>query len=272
MDPGNLDAALGAWKAGTSGPYPRPVSAHTYDFHGVAPDQNEFVLLGRSFTGGGCSKVGNDVGGPIAHFDLAKQVWSFSADPTTAKFTDGLAATGFDPPTRKFISLGSTGLSIYDPAARTMRHVADTLPSAAGKAVDVTSLGYANHMVYFPPQDTFYYFGRGAPVATYALKLDRAAPAQSTLDPVATSGPTSPHQEPAYDYDATNQIIGGGVASDTFYVFNPASKLWSSQAIVGGKPGTLAFHALRYDPVDNVFIFVTDYASGQHTWAYRYKN
>jgi hypothetical protein len=271
MGPTNLDATLGAWKAGAGGPYPRPVSAHTYDFHGVAPEQNEFILLGRSFTGGGCSQVGNDVGGPIAHFDLAKQTWSFSTDAGTSKFTDGLAATALDPVTRKFVSLGTAGLSLYDPAKRTMQHVADTLPSAAGKAVSSDSLGYANHMVYFPPLDTFYYFLRGATVATYALKLDRASLAQSTLDAVTTQGPSSPHQEPAYDYDSTNQLIGGGVSSSTFYAFNPASKTWSSQAITGGKPGTLAFHALRYDPVDNVFIFITDYASGQHTWAYRYK-
>jgi putative transposon-encoded protein len=38
----------------------------------------------------------------------------------------------------------------------------------------------------------------------------------------------------------------------------------------GSSVGTLAFHALDYDPVDNVFIFITDSASGRRTWAYRY--
>lgn len=271
MAPFNLDSALGAWKMGPSGPYPRPISAHTYDFHGVAVEQNEFVLLGRLFTGGSCSGVGNDVNGPIAHFDLTAQTWSFSADPKTSGFVANMSATALDPMMNKFIALGTGGLSVYDAAKRTMQHVADTLPSGAGKAVAIDSLGYANHMVYFPPLDTFYYFLRGAPVATYALKLDRANLAQSTLDVVATQGPTSPHQEPAYDYDATNHVIGGGVTDNTFYVFDPMSKTWSSQAITGGMPGVLAFHALRYDPVDNVFIFVTDYVSGQHTWAYRHK-
>jgi hypothetical protein len=271
MGPSNLDSALGAWKAGPSGPYPRPISAHTYDFHGVAVEQNELVLLGRLFTGGSCSGVGNDVSGPIAHFDLAAQTWSFSADPKTSGFVANMSATALDPTMNKFIALGTGGLSVYDAATRTMQHVADTLPSAVGKAVAIDSLGYANHMVYFPPLDTFYYFLRGAPVATYALNLDRVNLAQSTLDVVLTQGPTSPHQEPAYDYDATNHVIGGGVADSTFYVFDPMSKTWSSQAIAGGMPGVLAFHALRYDPVDNVFIFVTDYVSGQRTWAYRYK-
>jgi hypothetical protein len=37
----------------------------------------------------------------------------------------------------------------------------------------------------------------------------------------------------------------------------------------GGAVGSMAFHALGYDPVNNVFVFVTDYPSGRHTWAYR---
>jgi hypothetical protein len=40
----------------------------------------------------------------------------------------------------------------------------------------------------------------------------------------------------------------------------------------GGNPGNIAFYALAYDAPDNVFIFVTDYDSGMHTWAYRLKN
>jgi hypothetical protein len=271
MTPANLDSALGAWKAGPSGPYPRPLSAHTYDFLGVAVAQNEFILLGRSFTGGSCSGVGNDEKGPIAHFSLTAQAWTFSADTTTVSFSGNMSGTEFDPVGGFFVSLGQTGLSTYDPVARTMRHVADTLPSAGGTAVDMGALSYANHLVYFPPQDTFYFFARGTPVGTYALKLDRAKLDQSTLDTVTTQGPTSPHQEPGYDYDSHNAIIGGGVNAGTFYAFDPATKTWTSSVVAGGTPGTQAFHALGYDPVNNVFVFVTDYASGQHTWAYRYK-
>ena len=38
----------------------------------------------------------------------------------------------------------------------------------------------------------------------------------------------------------------------------------------GKSIGTVAFHALKYDPVDNVFLFLTDYRSGWRMWAYRY--
>ncbi len=127
-------------------------------------------------------------------------------------------------------------------------------------------------MTYFPPTDTFYYFTRGAPVQTYALKLNRASPTQSTLDRVATTGPTSDHGEPVYAYDSHNQLLGGAVLASTFYAFDPASHTWTAHAIQGGTPGDEAFLALGYDPVNNVFIFVTDYNSGAHTWAFRLKN
>lgn len=39
----------------------------------------------------------------------------------------------------------------------------------------------------------------------------------------------------------------------------------------GNTIGTLAYHAIDYDPVDAVFVFITDYTSGRRVWAYRYK-
>jgi hypothetical protein len=102
-----------------------------------------------------------------------------------------------------------------------------------------------------------------------ALTLDRADPASSTLETVATDGPSSPHDEPGYDYDSVNAIIGGGVHENTFYAYDPITSMWSSHAIQGAAPGTQAFHALGYDPVSNVFVFRSDSGTGQHTWAFR---
>ena len=64
-----------------------------------------------------------------------------------------------------------------------------------------------------------------------------------------------------------NRIIGGGIYKGKFYAFDPLTKRWTSQTIQGGSPGSMVYHAIDYDPVDNVFIFI----SGRHTWAYRYK-
>jgi hypothetical protein len=40
------------------------------------------------------------------------------------------------------------------------------------------------------------------------------------------------------------------------------------EAIQGGAPGSQAFHAITYDDVNNVYVFVTD---RRETWAYRYR-
>lgn len=268
MVAGNLDAALGAWNMGASGPYPRPLSIHSYDLNAFSPERNEFILISRSFTGGYCNTVGNDVGGPIAHYGMASGAWSFSdTEPSHS-----IAASELDPMTGLIVVLGSDGLKLYDPTARSYTDQLDSLEDAAGGAFDVTSLGYANHLVYFPPNDTFYYFMRGQPVSVVALKLDRATPASSTLERIATDGPSSPHDEPGYDYDTVSELIGGGVHQNSFYAFDPLSGTWSQHAIQGAAPGTQAFHALGYDPVNNVFVFRSDASTGQHTWAFRLRN
>jgi hypothetical protein len=264
MTPDNLDDALGAWLSGTGGPYPRPVSAHTYDFVAFAPAQNELVLLGRAFTGGYCSGVGNDVSGPIAHFDLAGGTWSFSADPSSLGFVDNLAGAEYDPMSELFVSLGAGGVALYDPATREVVASIDGIDGA-----DVSALGYANHLTYFPPTDSFYYFLRGSPVQVFALHLDRDELGASTLEQIASEGPSPDHQEPGYEYDPVNQVIGGAVLDSTFHTFDPATATWTATPVQGGEPGTQAFHALVYDAVDDIFVFVTDYGSGGRTWAYR---
>jgi hypothetical protein len=269
MVAGNLDDALGAWLAGTSGPYPRPLSAHTYDLLGFAPVQNDFVLLGRMFTGGYCNTVGNDIGGPIAHYSLTAGTWTFSSDPVSGDVQSGIAATEYDPISGLFVSLGPHGLYTYDPATRDATWVGDALDDSSGNPADLGSLGYAEHLTYFPPNDTFYYFIRGAPVGVFALALDRADFTQSTLDIVAANGPSSDHSEPGYAFDGVNHIIGGGVLDNVFYAFDPLTATWSAHTMQGGQPGSVAFHALAYDPVNNVFVFVSE---DFDTWAYRFRN
>lgn len=271
MTAANLDAQNGAWLGGNGGPFPRPVSTHTYDMLAVAPRLDEFIVISRNFTGGYCNPVGNDIGGAIAHFDRAAQTWSFSPTARGSSYELGVNIPGSepDPVSGQIVLFSGAGLSLYDPATRVYTHVADTLLGSSGQPTNVTGTGYANHLVYFPPDDRFYYFARNSPVDVYALKLDRADPSRSVVDLLATTGPTSPHGEPAYDYDSRNAIIGGAVAGSTFYAFDPATRSWSSHPMNGGSPGDEAFHALAYDPVDNVFLFVTDYNSGAHTWAYR---
>ncbi|MEQ1506918.1 MAG: hypothetical protein ABMB14_32120, partial [Myxococcota bacterium] len=273
MTADNLDPVAGAWVSGAGGPFPRPVSVHTYDQTAFVPALDQFVLISRLFSGGSCNEVGNDIGGPLASYDLATGDWSF----TTAYVTDGatIDATEFDPVSGLIVTLGGSGLGLYDPSTEAYDHAVDAyagggLTTSGGDPIGFSELGYANHLVYFPPTDAFWYFDRGG--ATWELRLDRADPTRSTLDRVATTGPFPPHQEPGYAYDSHARIIGGAVTDDTFYAFDPATATWTSQRVDGGSPGTQAFHALNYDPVNNVFVFVTGYPDGFHTWAYRYRN
>lgn len=141
-----------------------------------------------------------------------------------------------------------------------------------GNLGDLEGIGYANHMVYFPPDDRFYLFTHENAGDVFALQFDRGAPAQSVAERLATTGTPPPGGELGLDYDAASDIIGGAVTDSTFYAFDPATLEWSAHPMNGGTPGNLAFHALAYDPTDNVFVFVTDYDSGARTWAYRLAN
>ncbi|HET6583036.1 MAG TPA: hypothetical protein VFG69_06310 [Nannocystaceae bacterium] len=270
MSVANLDADNGAWTMGP-GPYPRPVSTHTYDMLAVPPTLDEFIVISRNFTGGYCNPVGNDIGGRIAHFDRAAQTWSFSpdADGSTYDLAVNIPGSEPDPISGGIVLFGGGGLAIYDPMARVYTQHVDTYNGEYGNLGDLDGIGYANHMVYFPPDDRFYLFTRDGAGTVFALKLDRDAPEQSVAERLVTTGTPPPGAEAGLDYDATNDIIGGAVLDSTFYAFDPETLEWSAHPMNGGAPGNVAFHALAYDPVDNVFVFVTDADSGQRTWAYR---
>jgi hypothetical protein len=274
MSQANFDAVRSAWKSGPSGPYPRPISRHTYDLLAVAAGLPELILLrGPNGESGSCppGATGYDYAGEgrAAHYDLNTDIWSFSATAggdgspyTQAEYT----AAEYDPISGKVVLLGRYGLYVYDPVTRVKTRAVDNY----NQNVFGTDLGYANHLVYYPPDQRMYYFDRNAS-RVVELTLDRSDLSRSTIRVLATTGPYPPHQEPGYAYDGVSQVIGGAVTDDLFYVFDPRSRAWTSQAIQGGAPGTQAFHALAYDPVDNVFLFLTDYASGSRTWAYRYR-
>jgi hypothetical protein len=130
-----------------------------------------------------------------------------------------------------------------------------------------SNMGYNNHLVYFPPNGKMYYFQRDTK-RTFEITLDRADFTKSRIVQLNTTGSPSPHMEPGYAYDAANQIIGGGVWQNTFYAFNPLTKSWTAQLMQGGAPGNQAYHAIAYDDVNNVYVFLTE---GKQTYAYRYK-
>ena len=135
-------------------------------------------------------------------------------------------------------------------------------------------MGYANNLVYFPPNGRMYFIARGSPTRVWEVTLDRSNWTASTVVEVTTTGDVFSSQESGFAYDSWNHVIGGGVEDGVFRAFDPVTRRWSSAVMQvqggGGPIGTQAFHALDFDPVDGVFLFLTAYDDGSRMWAYRY--
>jgi hypothetical protein len=259
----NFSNDLGGWLSGPEGPYPRPAARHTYDMLEAPTGHPQFLVLRTG--GGGNEQVDTCEyywgGVSYALYNLEGGTWDFLDNPTWSGGY-GDEAAEFDPDSGLVVMFGRPGLFLYDPETRT------TSTALTDDDMGYPDLGYANELVYYPPNRNMYYFNRNASTV-WELVLDRADFSRSTFSELATTGTYPPHGEPGYDYDEANQVIGGAVHENAFYVFDPAGGAWSSEAIQGGSPGSMSFHALAYDPVDNVFIFITD---ERRTWAYRYRN
>ncbi len=124
--------------------------------------------------------------------------------------------------------------------------------------------GYCGTLVYFPPDQKMYCLPADKKV--WFIELDRQNLAKSKLIVPKVSG-SCPPSECGFDYDAKNRVIGAGVKDNRFYVFDPASRAWTSKEFQGVRPGTMTFHCLAYNPVDNVSVFIAN----NQTWAYRWK-
>ncbi|MET0552978.1 MAG: Calx-beta domain-containing protein [Vicinamibacteria bacterium] len=257
----NFDPGLVRWT--TTG---HPIARHTYDQLVVDPGTGDLVMMAIGQAGALCTGDFGNGGGRVGHYDHETRTWSFS--PTSDNvFGPGTTFPGteYDPVSGLIVVVGGTGLYTYDPATRvkTLR-----------KAYDQPAMGYANNLVYYPPNQRFYFIARGAPTRVWEVTLDRTNWASSTVVEMATTGAVFDSEESGFAYDSWNEVIGGGVAGGVFHVFEPEQARWTAltmQVQAGGGPvGTQAFHALDFDPVDGVFLFLTEYDSGSRMWAYRY--
>ena len=280
----NYDAVRGAWLSGSDGgPYPRPAARHTVDLMQIVGD--ELILLSLVEGNGYSKQFAAAQGGytslelvspaKICHYSFVTKQWTF----TDVQGISDWSASEVDPVSSKIVMLGQVHLSIYDPVAKTRRDYIN-FSTYAGLAhlVDESGASMPNagvleinaNLVYFPPKDRFYYF-RYRNGEVYELRLDRTDPSHSMIVKLSTAGTPPPDGEVGYAYDSKNQIIGGAVVNNAFYAFDPATKTWSRAMIDGGTPGTMKFHAIGYDPVNNVFIFLAaDRSGATRTWAYRY--
>lgn len=249
----NMDR--GFWKAGAAGNYPRPVGRHTYDLLVVPDDREELLLLmngcGPSSVAPGFGFFGSTTG----RYDFKTGKWKIM--PPAPFGTYGGVAE-YDPVSKKVIGTAGQQIHAYDPEKGNSILLLDNISDKYKVS------GYTGTMVYFPPDRKMYCIPANKKVWT--IELDRANLVKSKLAIPKVTG-TCPASECAFAYDAKNQVIGGGVMGNRFYVFDPAKLAWSSQEIQGAKPGTMTFHCLAYSPVDNIYVFIAN----NQTWAYRWK-
>ena len=244
-----------------------PAARHTYD-------QNVIVDVGgrpqlMMFSNEGFSGHCHSYKAPmqaVASLSLAGPSARWEFGPQEAMPWRYAGAAEFDPPSGKVILLNAKSRSsmwVYDPATHAV--------------VAVVGLGIANasssNLVYYPPSRALYLIDSKTS-DVHEISLDRTDWAKSRAKRIDARG-DAPGSMRNFAYDARNRIIGG-VRQGTFYAFNPSTATWSSrkmlaQANGGAAVGSVAHHALDYDSVNNVFVFVTDRDSGRRTWAYRYQ-
>ncbi len=271
MTLGNMDKPLMRWS--TTG---NPFSRHTYDLNVVAENTGEFLLLASTNGRGFCTPeidpgTGSDpfyLPKKYSAYDLATGVWYIEDRETP---WDGLAGADYDPVSGKVIILSVYGLWVLDPITHTTIRALDQFPNPMG-----IDMGYANNLTYYPPNQRMYYFARGNPTTVFEVQLDRNDWSASIVTQMQTPATAPESEESGWVYDNVSQTIGGGVRDGMFYAYYPPTNTWQSRAMqiqstLGATSiGTQAFHAIGFDPIDGVFVFITDGVSGRRTWAYRF--
>ena len=263
MKLGNLDDPHGRWKSTN-----HPFSRHTYDMLVFSENTKELLLLSRESGAGRCTPANDPFykGSTITAYDPGQKTWNF----TDIHADWGLAGAEYDPVTGLAVMVNQYGLWTYDP----INHKA--IKQLTQEQVPSSRMGYGNNLVYYPPNQKMYYIARESPTRVFEVNLDRTDFTKSSITELTNmSGEIPNSEESGWVYDASHQRIGGGIKDGAFYAFDPINKSWTkrimtAQSSSSTSVGTLAFHALAYDPVDQVFLFITDYASGRHVWAYRY--
>jgi len=264
MNPSNFDADKRAWIS--TG---HPGARHTYDLLVATTNTKEFLLLSNGFGNGHCEQLGTyPGGGRVGHYNPDTKKWTFGPNSNPPDSWSKLGSAEFDPQSGLVVIVDQHTLWTYDPVNR-----------AKTKRLEhnAQNLGYANNLVYFPPNGNMYYIARGNPTLVFEINLDRTNWSKSTVTRMNDiTGMIPSTQESGFAYDPYNKIIGGGIQDGKFYAFDPIGKSWKVKTMntkpTGSSIGTLRYHAIDFDPVNNVFIFMSGPYLNVHTWAYRYAN
>jgi hypothetical protein len=245
-----------------------PIARHTYDMLLIADNTRRLLLLSSTTGQGNCiEKPSPDqdpyfLTGRIGVYDPVARAWSYSTASTGG--WQPYAAAEYDPVSGRVVVIDYNSLWTYDPIKQTRtQHL----------SYSNEGLSYGKNLVYFPPNRKMYYIADGD--AIFEVDLSRTNFGWTSIRRVSgIKGDIPKLPETGFAYDSVNRIIGGAVREGVFHAYDPLSRTWTARrmrAIPPDRPvGSVAFHALDYDPVNNVFFFISDYESGRRTWAYRY--
>jgi hypothetical protein len=283
MRPDNFDWSKGAWMTGSvPGPYPVPAARHTEDLMNMAGDELILVTSVEGNGGPGCLQWPTYGSyeirsqNQVAHYNFRTKTWTFGA---AAAQSYNWPASEYDPVSNKILMFGLDGLSLYDPVTTTrtvyMDFLSGSYPATDERGnplnynvIDQTPR-YNNTLVYYPPTDKFYYFEKFAGTI-FEITLDRANPAASKIVKISYTGEYPQYASIGWAYDSANKMIGGGPVTNVFYAFDPRTKWMQHKTIQGANTGDVSFQTIGYDPINNVYVFVTGEATVKQTWAYRW--
>ena len=245
-----------------------PVTRHTYDQNVVATVKGRYRLLMFSTEGfsGHCHPKKSSIQAVASlPLDGSAPKWEYGPEARMPWGYSGAAE--FDPVSGMVILVNAKSRSsmwVYDPAAHSI---------AAVVALNARNESSSN-LLYYPPSGNMVLIdSKTTDVREIVLnREDWSKSAQRMID--ARGERPGPMRN--FAYDAKNRIIGG-VKDGVFYAYDASTRTWTSQKMRTSSNdqaeiGNVAHHAIEYDPVNNVFVFVTDRASGRRTWAYRYRN
>jgi hypothetical protein len=265
----------------------QPYSAHTYDKLAYCPNVKKMAWVHNYYNDShqptavnSCIAAnfpdgfipGTDTKGHV--YDCQTQTWAPTQGHAILPGGSGeYGASEYDPVSGRVIYVSQYSFYTYDPVEDSLvKHSSWVNPNVRT----------AGELVYFPPNDKFYYFSTYAcdTIKIVEIALDRSHwenISLTTLDDV--QGDLSYNMvETGYAYDSVNQVIGGGFRNDSFFVFDPVANTYSGMAMNMDSTATSfanqQFHCIDYDPVNNVFVFIAAPEGKKwlnRTYAYRYK-